>query len=766
MADAPYACLWRCAAAWAVLGAAPWVLRTILCGLFIPWMSPPTPTRSRGYPMPGAAKAWCGVEVLRWVTAGYVRRLSTAAGAGSPWVSPSLVVHSSKDRLVVDLRLINRFIQPPPFKYQRLAGFLSSLLPGDHLVSWDVMHAFYHIRIHPAHRKYFRFVVDGVVYEPRVLPFGMRLSPWAWTKVIRPVVAALRLRGHKLNAYVDDLAATGRREHPSSAADAKAGRIELLALFRSLGLHVHPTKGERTGTCALPLLGLLVDTRRRLLRLPAERLGKFVDSAKRLLSAACRDGRRVPNRALQRFTGTAVSCSLAIPSARFFLRRLYDAQGGLERAGSSARLAAPWGVGASRRRRGFARLEHGAMDDLRWFANLRTEPGVGRALWQPDAGILTTDASPYGWGGYLGRLLPAAGFFTLSEQQQHINIKEVAAVRICLTAFGRDLLRRGGLLRVKVDNRVAINVINGFTSRSHALMAELRRLHVVVASLGVTLEASWLPSVASVWADALSRMRDRADYRMCDTIGARLDDLWGAPTVDMSSSAINTRCTRLFSRRRTPGREGVDAFTVDWGGAEDRWIFPPFLDASRVVDKVVADGATATVILPVWQAQDWWGDAVATAQQAYLLHEEDGLILPGNARLPAVHPKWRIAAFRFVRGGRSAPTARRAPPSPLRAAAGGLTAGPMRSRKAPPGGAFTAARWPVPAPAAPLTPLPPPSCAASPSAAAPRPRTPRAGRHSPTTAGGGDGARSPPPPRPSSTTSAGSGGGGHSRRQA
>lgn len=85
--------------------------------------------------------------------------------------------------------------------------------------------------------------MNGVEYEPRVLPFGMRLSPWACTKVLRPVVAALRLRGHKINAYVDDFAATGRGGHPSSAADATAGRVEILAVLRSLGLQVHPTKG-------------------------------------------------------------------------------------------------------------------------------------------------------------------------------------------------------------------------------------------------------------------------------------------------------------------------------------------------------------------------------------------------------------------------------------------------------------------------------------------------------------------------------------------
>lgn len=617
-------------------------------------------------------------------------------------------------------------------------------------------------------------MVDGVVYEPRVLPFGMQLSPWAWTKVLRPVVAALRARGHKLNAHVDDFAATGRRGHSSSAVDATAGRREILGLFRSLRLHVHPTKGERDGTCKLPLFGFLVDTRRRLLLLPAERLTKLVSSAKSLLSAACRDARRVRHRVLQRLTGTAVSCSLAIPSARFFLRSLYNAQGGLDRAGPSDGLMAVRACGPARRRSGCARLTHGALDDLRWFSGIATEPGVGRALWQPDAGVLTTDASPYGWGGHLGRLLPAAGFFTLAEREQHINLKEVAAVRLCLQSFGRGLLQPGGLLRVRVDNRVAMHVINGFTSRSPALMAELRRLHVVVESLGVSLKASWLPSVANVWADTLSRMRDRADYRMCDAISARLDQLWGGPTIDMIASAVNTRCTRFFSRMRTPGCEGVDAFSAHWGGEDNRWIFPPFSDARRVVDKIIADGATATVVLPVWQAQDWWGNAVAAAQQAYILPYENNVLIAGNERAPSQRRKWHIAAFRFVNGGRSAAArrqaslatrlaARRAPRRILPAA---LVAGPMARRLAPAGGASTADWWPVPAPAAALMPLPQPSSAASQWATAQPRRTPPTGWPSPAIACGGGSAPCRPTPTLSLTSSAGSGGGGRSRPRA
>ena len=593
------------------MGAAYWVLRTIQFGFRVPWASRPPPTKSKGYAMPGDEQLWSETEVARWVAAGYAKRLSPAAGAGAPWVSPTFVVYGSKPRLVIDLRLINLHIRRRIFQYQKLPSFLSTLLPGDHLVSWDVSDAFYHVRLRPADRKYFRFVVAGVVYEPRVLPFGMRLSPWVWTKLMRPVVAALRLRGFKINAYVDDFAANGRGSRPSTKATATAGRVEILSLFERLGIQVHPAKGVPVGTTCLPLLGYLVDTARRLVLLPPPRLAKLVGGAKALLSASRLRSRRVSSKALQRFSGMAVSCQLAVPSARFFLRRLYDCQC----------LTGPR-----------SRLSHGAVSDLKWFTKLNTEPGVGRALWPKTLGELTTDASPYGWGGHWHHLLPAAGFFTVAQRDLHINVKEVVAVRFCLLAFGAQLLGEEGLLRLRVDSRVAMHVINGFSSRSPALMDELRKLHAVAQRYRVTLRASWLPSVANVWADALSRQSDRHDWRIADRTFSALQQRYGPYTVDRFASPLNARCPRFNTKTHAPGTEAVDALSVGWGAGENNWIFPPFNLAELVVAKICVDKATVTVIFPVWGAQQWWAPTVEAANEAYLLPKTAGPFPGGPAR--------------------------------------------------------------------------------------------------------------------------------------
>ena len=679
---APYSTLLAALTTWAAMRAAYWVLRTIQCGFRVPWASRPLPTKSKGYPMPEDVRLWAETEVGRWVAAGYASKLSPEAGAGAPWVSPTFVVHGSKPRLVIDLRLINLHIRKRIFQYQKLPSFLATLVPDDHLVSWDVSDAFYHVRLRPSDRKFFRFVVGGVVYEPRVLPFGMRLSPWLRTKLLRPVVAALRLRGFQINAYVDDFAATGRGDRPSFMAAATAARVEILSLFEQLGIQVHPAKGVTVGTTHLPLLGYLVDTARRIVVLPPTRLQMLVGGAKALISIS---RSHVSSKVLQRFSGLAVSCHLAIPSARFFLRRLYDCQS---------------------RTRPTSKLSHGAVADLSWFSRLIKEPGVGRARWPKTLGELTTDASPYGWGGHWQHLLPAAGFFTVAQRNLHINVKKVAAVRFCLLAFGAQLLGEEGLLRLRVDSRVAMHVINGFSSRSPALMGELRKLHAVAKQYRVTLRASWLPSVANVSADALSRQSDRNDWRISDEAFAALQQRYGPYTVDRFATPLNARCPRFNTKTHAPGTEAVDAFSVGWGGGgENNWVYPPFNLAELVVDKIRADRATATVILPVWGAQQWWAPTVAAANEAFLLARTASLFTLGHGRRPPKPPRWRVAVFRFVRGG--------LPPPAISAQRARLASADRRrcrfnGRRGRTSGAVNSAGcWRMPRPDAALMPLPP-----------------------------------------------------------
>jgi len=101
----------------------------------------------------------------------------------------------------------------------------------------------------------------------------------------------------------------------------------------------------------------------------------------------------------------------------------------------------------------------------------------------------------------------------------------VVVERFCLTNFGRTRLRSGSLLHVSVENLVEKCIVNSSTSRTRALMEKLRRFSVVYESLGVSLEESWLPSVAGVWAHFFLRMCAREELSLGAMVGTRLENI-------------------------------------------------------------------------------------------------------------------------------------------------------------------------------------------------------------------------------------------------
>jgi hypothetical protein len=47
-------------------------------------------------------------------------------------------------------------------------------------------------------------IVVGQLYQFRVLPFGLSLSPLVFTKILKPVLKWAHRKGLRLSAYLDD----------------------------------------------------------------------------------------------------------------------------------------------------------------------------------------------------------------------------------------------------------------------------------------------------------------------------------------------------------------------------------------------------------------------------------------------------------------------------------------------------------------------------------------------------------------------------------
>jgi hypothetical protein len=122
-------------------------------------------------------------------------------------VSPLGVVpkpHTTKYRLTVNLRYVNRHLGKKIFKFEGLRDLSDLAEKGDHAVSYDLMSGYYHVGVHPLSRIFLGFFWEGRYYVYNCLPFGLSTAPWVFSKVMRELVMHWRRGGIKVLPYLDD----------------------------------------------------------------------------------------------------------------------------------------------------------------------------------------------------------------------------------------------------------------------------------------------------------------------------------------------------------------------------------------------------------------------------------------------------------------------------------------------------------------------------------------------------------------------------------
>lgn len=212
---------------------------------------------------------------------------------------------------------------------------------------------------------------------------------------------------------------------------------------------------------------------------------------------------------------------------------------------------------------------------------------------------MTTDASPYGWGGHWDDEVPAKGVFDEATRSLHINVKEVEAVTLSLLALSPYCGISEGTVALRIDSTVTPYCINSFSYRSPRLVAALRRLYAVAKRLSITISGTWVAPVANLRADASSRDRDRTDWRLAPYVFWVLSQMYGRFDVDLFVTHLNTHCRTFYSSPASPGCAEIDALEQTWDTG-NLWANPPFSKIELVLAKVDKDNATVAVILPVW----------------------------------------------------------------------------------------------------------------------------------------------------------------------
>ena len=294
-------------------------------------------------------------------------------------------------RLIIDMRLPNRYLQAPRTRLADLRTLRWLLFAGRWMASIDVTKAYYHIPLRACLARLCGFAYRGRTYRFLVVPFGLTVAPYIMTQVMRASLRVLRKK-HLLHvtAYLDDLLIVGRtpaatRAAVRTVADHLTHRGWVLSLDKS---HVEPTQ-------YLEYLGLGVDLRpgRGSLVLPKAKQSRLLSTAKSMSRL-----RRWSLTEVLRAVGYVVSCLAAVPA-------LQDRLQPTHRWVARLRRLQPWR--ASPRGQGVRDLLLPARVRATWLAmgdwvrrKTRQGPLSAPLVDLSAAGVtLMCDASRRGWGG-------------------------------------------------------------------------------------------------------------------------------------------------------------------------------------------------------------------------------------------------------------------------------------------------------------------------------------------------------------------------------
>ena len=243
-------------------GVDAWVVEALRVGYRIPFNRRP-PLSERPLSLPAYSPQSIKGVALTQELQNLLRKGAVEPAPQSPGFYSRLFLvqkASGSWRPIIDLSTLNDYITSSHFHMETPQSVLSSIRPGDWMISLDLQDAYLQVPVHHDSRHYLRFVVAGKSYQFRVLCFGLTTAPQVFTRIMAPVSAILHRYGVRMLRYLDDWLILA-----STEIACLQSRDRLLSICTELGIQVNLTKSSLVPTQSLVYLGMEVRSRLLLL---------------------------------------------------------------------------------------------------------------------------------------------------------------------------------------------------------------------------------------------------------------------------------------------------------------------------------------------------------------------------------------------------------------------------------------------------------------------------------------------------------------------
>ena len=604
---------------------------------------------SKNFKMKKEEEIFMGEEIQRLLKIGSISYIGSDSHGYH--CSPIFAVSKSgktKYRMVIDLRKLNRNLTTTKFKMETLETSLSLMEHGGYFYLADIHSAYHSISIHEKSRKFLAFQFDGKFYVMNVLPFGLNLSPFIFTKVLQSLLRYIRTFGVSITGYIDDCCLCSKSEE-----DLKHQiHTIFLPIIKKAGFILDPKKGTAGPVQEAKFLGLIVDLKNGIIKIPIEKLVKIKMMIREVLGKSCSitDGKEfgefsIPQtsnivtnsfsaKKIAGIAGSIISILRACPYVKFHVRELYYL---LKKVNYSPE---EWNTKIS--------LTLQAKKDLLWILT-NIDALNGSPIWRPIASTrIITDASKEGWSGlfldHLGQTkeIITKGNFNLKEVELPIHILEGKALLYSITEFS-DLLKNRWLHCISDNQALVKSFERG--SKDKEFHSLIRQIYQICAQKNIRIsEISWIPSKENP-ADFFSRNLDHFDFQIKEEYFQEIVEEFGVLEIDRMATFENRKVEEYDSWFFEKGAKNTNTFTSDWTKTRN-YVFPPFPLIQRILLLILEQKTSAVIVVPNWKSY-WYPLLLKMKEKELIFHQKmEEILIKGKLGAIPKNKNWKLTAVK------------------------------------------------------------------------------------------------------------------------
>lgn len=494
-------------------------------------------------------------------------------------VSPVFLIpkRTGGTRLIHDLRGINGCIRAPHFTLRGARDAAAVVANSNWLCALDLKRGYQQVYMDPTARKYLGARMGRETVVSNVLPFGLSLSPYIFTRLTNWVAGLIRKRtGLHIAVYIDDfLVGSDTKEQLES------GLNTIRELFRDLGI-VLSEKKEIVVAEQVEYLGFLWSAGRKAVGITEERRRQYRRIIKNLLRAP------QPVVRWRSVVGKLIFLREAVGSALRHVRSILRFLRGRK---DGARVSAPDEV----------------REDLTWWLRVLEDRKELSLVNAEVTASIATDASD----AAVGYVLEVGQekierTLELRHRDASINARELEALLRCLENHG-DLLqgRRALWYSDNVTARAAV-LKQGTQAINQQTWEIAREILDILEAKNISLVPKHVPGSLNRGADALSRPGQEDDKW-----GKALEmitNAWGPLELDpcgFTRASTGPIEDTSWATKRTllKPRTGKIADTLE--------LLRLVMDTNEREDPPSFWTGCAVLITPTWEQAFWWNQLKA-----------------------------------------------------------------------------------------------------------------------------------------------------------